>query len=211
MCPLGRPQDACAHAGGPWPTLPPGKGPPACTGLGTGHCPHSTLRYVLAPGGLVRQAHRFLIVSTLSGLSEWGTPLTTSGSIRKAETSNHLSRGHPGRPRTSSRKKPLPGAPKAPAPPPSPVLRHLAPGPSWSCFPWPSGRRLTIGPELHVLPWATSFSTYNILFIHFYSHLFYLALSNTVFQLCPFVLGQGGAYYALPSVGVPLLPSPWTL
>lgn len=32
-----------------------------------GHCPHSTLRCVQAPGGLVRQAHGFLIVSTLSG------------------------------------------------------------------------------------------------------------------------------------------------
>lgn len=48
--------------GGPCP-----EGPPACTGSVMGHCPHSTLRCVQAPGGLVRQAHGFLIVSTLSG------------------------------------------------------------------------------------------------------------------------------------------------
>ena len=96
--------------GGPCP-----EGPPACTGSGMGHCPHSTLRCVQAPGGLVRQAHGFLIVSTLSGPLRVGQSLNYQWFHKTScNLQSPLNRTPREAPDFFQAVKAAPGAPRAP-------------------------------------------------------------------------------------------------
>ena len=85
------------------------------------------------------------------------------------------------------------------------MLPYPIPGPSQE-----AGQTgvLAIGLELHLLLWATCFSTCNLLFAFI---LIYLALLNALFQLVSSFWDKVGLTVLSLHGGYPLFTSPWTL